>query len=96
LIPIFGLALSTNRAYLIKQFFFQINPTILKNPRLREIKRFSKLSASEDLPLLAAALKYRCHYFITGNIKDFSVKEIKERHKLLVVNPRTFINEAIF
>jgi len=81
---------------LIKQLFLQIHLTILKNPTLKELKKVSKLTTSEDLPLLASALKYHCHYFITGNIKDFAVKKIKKQHKLLITNPRKFINELLF
>lgn len=81
---------------LIKQLFLQIHPTILKNPTLKELKKVSKLAVSEDLPLLASALKYHCHYFVTGNIKDFAVKKIKKQHKLLIATPREFINELLF
>ncbi|MBL7159306.1 putative toxin-antitoxin system toxin component, PIN family [Candidatus Microgenomates bacterium] len=77
---------------LIKQLFLQIHPTILKDPTLKELKKVSKLAVSEDLPLLASALKYHCHYFITGNIKDFVIKKIKKQHKLSVTTPREFLN----
>lgn len=76
---------------LAQQLFAQINPTILKNPSLKETKRFSKLATSEDLPLLVSAIKYHCHYFVTGNIKDFAIKKIKKQYRLSVVTPKQFI-----
>lgn len=78
---------------LVKQLFLQINPTVLKNPTLKEIQKFSQLATPEDLPLLATALKYHYHYFITGNIKDFTVKKIKKHHQMAVVTPREFTNQ---
>jgi len=62
---------------LVIEYLDKIKPTVVKNPK--------------DLPILVSAIDYKCHFFITGNIKDFKMEEIKKKTGLKVLRPSEFI-----
>jgi len=51
----------------------------------------NNLADKKDIPTLVAAIEYNCKFFITGNIKDFRVEEIFNKHKLKVLPPADFL-----
>ena len=78
---------------LLRRLLLQINPTVLKDPPLKELKKISQLATPEDLPLLGAALKYHCNCFVTGNTKDFAIKKIEKGFKLSIITPKEFVEQ---
>lgn len=78
--------LSSAVAYLDK-----IKPTVVKNPKLTKLRQYHDLTNKKDLPILVSALEYKCKFFITGNIKDFKVGEIKKKTGLRILKPSEFI-----
>lgn len=62
--------------------------TVVKNPPDTQIKQRSGLADKKDTPILGSAIIYKCHYFITGNIKDFKAAKIKKEHGLKVLTAK--------
>lgn len=45
----------------------------------------------KDWPILSGAIEAKVDYFITGNIKDFSVEKLEKITKIKIITP----NEAV-
>jgi len=75
-----------DRAELVKQFLLSYPITIVKNPLVTEMPNYQKLAEGKDMPILVAAINYQCHCFVTGNLKDFKIKEIKKRFSLKIIS----------
>ncbi len=73
---------------LVQQFFLNYPLTVIKNPSSKELRGFSQLAERKDVPILTAAVNYKCRYLITGNTKDFKISKIEKKYKLKVVKPR--------
>lgn len=76
----------------VKVFLSHYPLVIVKNPLLNQLKKGVKLAKLHDRPILLASLNYHCDFFITGNKKDFNIKKIKTKYKLIVLNPREFFD----
>lgn len=72
---------------LVYSFFQEYPVTIVRNPAANEFNKYFGLADKKDLPILISALKYGCNYFITGNIRDFKVEEIRKKHSLKIITP---------
>lgn len=70
-----------------------VNPIVVKNPNVEVLDKYLGLAHTDDLPILVSAVKYRCGYFITGNIKDFQVESIRKKTKLKIMSPVHFLSE---
>lgn len=68
------------------------NIVVLKNPPITHLPQYKDLAGKNDLPILISAIEYRCAYFITGNIKDFHLDQIKNKFTLMVITPSDFLN----
>lgn len=66
---------------------------ILKNPPTTHLLQYGDLAEKHDLPILISAIDYKCTYFITGNIKDFKVNQIKNKLRLKVIMPSDFLKQ---
>lgn len=75
----------------VNDFFSTYPVQVVKDPGKLEVKRLVGLADLKDLPLLAGAIRVNCDWFLTGNIKDFKVKAIKHKFKLLVISPSDFV-----
>lgn len=73
---------------LVYNFFQQYPLSIIKNPSLLNLQKHKGLAEKKDLPILIAAFQYKCKFLITGNLKDFKIKGIKEKLGLRVISPR--------
>lgn len=72
----------------VYDFFQQYPITIIKNPSLKQLKKYHNLAHKKDLPILTCALNYKCNYFITGSIKDFKEEKIRKKYGLKILIPR--------
>lgn len=72
---------------LVYQFFQTYPLTVLKNPVKKELKSFEKLAEKKDLPILVAAINYRCRFLITGNVKDFKIDRLDKKYNLKILTP---------
>lgn len=75
-----------NALALVYDFFQQYPVIVLKSPSLENIKPYLGLADKKDVPILTNALNYHCQYFITGNLKDFNIKNIKQDFGLEVIS----------
>lgn len=87
-------AKNPSASLLASEYMKVVNPIVVKNPDEADLDRYLDLAHTDDLPILVSAIKYRCGYFITGNMKDFQVESIKKRTKLKVMTPALFLSEA--
>lgn len=78
----------------VRDFFQQYPITIIKNPKLRDFKIYANFAQKKDLPILVSALNYKCNYFVTGNIKDFSVKKV-QAHSLEIITLREALESLV-
>jgi len=78
---------------LVYRFFQEYPITVVKNPKIGQLQKFSELAQKKDLPILVSALNYKCDFFVTGNKKDFKISKIKKQHHLLILNPREMLRE---
>lgn len=76
---------------LVYQFFQECPVTVIKNPKINQLQKFTGLVQKKDLLILASALNYKCAFFVTGNKKDFKIAKIKKRYHLLILNPREML-----
>lgn len=76
---------------LVIEYFNTVKPTVVKNPLKDKVPTYRDLASLHDLPILIAAVEYRCAYFITGNIKDFKSSPIKKKSGLRIVTPSDFL-----
>lgn len=74
------------------EYLKEIKPIVVKNPSESGIEQYRNLAEFKDLPILAAAIRYQCRYFITGNIKDFRTKQIKAKTGLEIITPAHFLS----
>lgn len=74
----------------LKEFIVTYPLKVVKDPGVKEVGNLKGLADWKDLPILAAADKVDCEWLITGNIKDFKVKEIENKLGIKVVTPRKF------
>lgn len=68
---------------LIKDIF----PTVIKNPTSKVLGKYPDLAEPKDLPILVAAIRHQCSYFVTGNLKHFQQKKIQKLHSVTVLTP---------
>ena len=80
-------------SHFASEYIKTIDPIVVKNPDVTLIDSYLGLAHPDDLSILVSAIQYHCHYFITGNIKDFQVESIKKRTKLKVVTPVHFLSD---
>lgn len=76
---------------LVIQYIDVIKPTVVKDPEKKLVMQQNNLADKKDIPILVAAIEFNCEFFITGNIKDFKVEEIFDKHKLKVLRPADFL-----
>jgi putative PIN family toxin of toxin-antitoxin system len=71
-------------------FFEAFPPEIVKSPTKIEnsVKDYVHF---KDRHIFQACLDSECELFVTGNLKDFKVREIYERYKIKVISPREVI-----
>ena len=62
-------------------------PVIIRDP-LKISKSITSLAHPKDQKILASATMAKVDYFVTGNIKDFKINEIKKKTKIKVVTPK--------
>lgn len=74
----------------LKEFIITYPLQVVKDPSLSEVNKLGSLADWKDLPILAAAKKVNCKWLITGNIKDFRVKEVENKLDIKIVTPRKF------
>ena len=67
--------------------------TVCKNPPDRLLIEYRYLAKFEDLPIIISAIKTKCDYFITGNIKDFDLNLIKKISRIKILNPSNFLKQ---
>lgn len=67
-------------------FFKSSPPAIVKSPVKinSEVKRLVQL---KDRHVFQSCLNSKCNYFITGNLKDFKVYEIKNKFGVIILSP---------
>lgn len=73
------------------RFFREYPVTVVKNPVLENLGKYRGMAQKKDLPLLLSAVNYQCDYFVTGNLKDFSILKIEKKFNLLILNPREML-----
>jgi len=78
---------------LLFSFIKEINPIVLKNPKLKTIKKYQKFAKKHDLPILASTIEAKCNFFVTGNIKDFNQTLISKKTHLKILAPADFEKE---
>jgi len=66
---------------------------VLKNPSSKLIVCHKELAEFEDLPIIFSAIKSKCEYFITGNIKDFNLTLINKINKIKILSPIDFLKQ---
>lgn len=64
---------------------------VLKNPPITKLLQYGGLAEKHDLPILVSAIEYKCDYFITGNLKDFDLKKIQKRSKIILISPKGYV-----
>lgn len=75
---------------LAADFFYKFPPEMAED--CFEIDRKLKnLADLKDLPILLSAYSAKVEYFVTGNIKDFAVKNIFDKLKIKVITPKDFV-----
>jgi putative PIN family toxin of toxin-antitoxin system len=67
--------------------------TIVENPKQKKINNNLSLAHKKDLPIIISAVNYQCDYFITGKIKDFNKKPIKEISRIKILSPRQALSK---
>ena len=77
---------------LIIEYINQAKPIVVKNPRKPFLEKYKNLSHHKDLPIVIAAINYKCHYFITGNLADFNINQTKKLTVLKILSPSRFIS----
>lgn len=80
---------------LVSQFFQECPVTVIKNPKIKQLQKFTGLAQKKDFPILASALNYKCAFFVTGNKKDFKIAKIKKQYHLLILNPREMLDRLV-
>ena len=70
----------------VRSFLITYPLVIVKNPSKKDLTKVEGLAHKKDRPILAAALNYKCRFLITGNLKDFKEKSIKEKFNLEVIS----------
>lgn len=76
---------------LITEYINTAKPIVVKNPTVEVLEKFVGLSKRHDLPILTAAIKYHCRYFVTGNIKDFQISRIEIKTGLEIITPKKLL-----
>jgi len=64
---------------------------VLKNPFISKLLQYKGLAEKHDLPILVSAIEYKCEHFITGNLRDFDLKKIKERSPIILISPKEYM-----
>ncbi len=67
----------------LNNFFCSAPITILENPEKKQLNSNLKLADKKDLPIILSAINYNCDYLVTRNVKDFNLKNIKNKIKIL-------------
>lgn len=67
--------------------------TVLKNPSLDELLQYDGLARKTDLPIIIAAIEFKCDFFITGNLKDFNYAKIKKISNIIITSPREYLEK---
>lgn len=66
---------------------------VLKNPSASQLLRYQGLAEKCDLPILVAAIEFKCNFFITGNLKDFNFPRIKKVSNIIIISPREYLEK---
>ena len=75
---------------LIGRYLLVNNPEMIEDS-LEISRKYEALADHKDLPILMAAYRGKIKYFVTGNTKDFAIKEIKAKLHIEVITPSKFV-----
>ncbi len=75
---------------LYKSYLPKLNLIIIPLPSSEELKKYLRVTADKDVPVLVSALKGKADYLVTGDIKDFS------HLKRIGILPFTIVNSSEF
>lgn len=70
----------------LKKILLNTPPEIIPNPQSIP-KKLYYLASPGDLPIFVSAFNAKVSYFVTGNIKDFSVKKLEKLSGIRIVSP---------
>lgn len=73
-----------------KQFMTSSPPELVVDPPMIDPKT-KQLVEFKDQPIFVSAMIARVDYFVTGNIKDFKVKELKKVSGIKVITPKKMV-----
>jgi len=80
-------------AFINLRIFFKSNPpVVLKDPN-KIFLSVQQLVDPKDRLIFQSALESRAKYFVTGNIKHFNVKGIKEKLRIEVLTPKQAVDK---
>ncbi|MEK7091248.1 MAG: putative toxin-antitoxin system toxin component, PIN family [Patescibacteria group bacterium] len=71
--------------------FFSKFPPEMEDDCFEIDRKLKNLADLKDLPILLSAYSAKVEYFVTGNIKDFAVKNIFDKLKIKVITPKDFV-----
>lgn len=71
----------------LQELLINTPPEIVPNPQNIPPKLIGLVSP-EDLPIFISGLNAGIEYFITGNIKDFSVKKLEKITGIKIITPK--------
>jgi len=69
---------------------------VLKNPSTNALLQYDKLAHKFDLPIIVAAIEFKCNFFISGNLKDFNRQKIKKVSNIILISPREYLEKYYF
>ena len=75
----------------LKYFLLNTPPEIVPNPKTIP-KKLINLASPKDLPIFVSAIMAKVDYFVTGNIKDFSVKKLEKITGVKILTPKEAVN----
>lgn len=70
----------------LQNFLLAVPPEIVPNPQNIPQKLIGLVSPG-DLPIFVSAVQAKVDYFVTGNIKDFSVKKLEKLTEIKILTP---------
>lgn len=74
----------------LRELFTNAPPEIVPDP-VDIPKKLIKLVSLKDLPIFVSCLQNKVKYFITGNIKDFKVKQLKTLTGIKILTPKEVV-----
>lgn len=75
----------------LQSFLTSAPPEIIKNPELKEARRWTSLLKLEDAVILAAAVSAEPDYFVTGDRHFYAPPLIAEKSGLSIVTPAQLV-----